>query len=394
MKEMKEVVIVEALRTPVCKRGGKLSTVRADDLVVTLLNEVVRRTKVNPLEIEDVLIGCNTQIGECALDVARTSVLASDLPYDIPGVSINRQCASGMQAVQFAAMEIMTGNADIAIGGGVEKQSKYPIMMDAQFPEPTMPNPKIMKKYRFTNQGVSAEMIAKKYNLTKEQLDKFALWSHQKAVRAIQEGRFKREILPIEAPSPQKGAPPVIVDTDEGPRPDTSLEKMAALKPAFMTNGIITAANSCPTNDGACVIMLMSREKAQELGLKARATIKSMAFVGVDPVLMLLGPTPSMKKALKRAGMTLDQMEIIECNEAFSPVVLATGIDLGVDFSSDPRLNPNGGAIALGHPTGCSGARLMTTLLHELERTNKKYGIAALCVGFGMGIATIIERGG
>ena len=392
MKEMKEVVIVEALRTPIGKRGGKLSTVRADDLVVTLLNEVVKRTTVNPLEIEDVLIGCNTQIGECALDVARTSVLASDLPYDIPGVSLNRQCASGMQAVQFAAMEIMTGNADIAIGGGVEKQSKYTIMMDAQFPEVTMPNPKTMKKYRFANQGVSAEMIAKKYNLTREQLDKFALWSHQKAVRAIQEGRFKREIVPVEAPSPQKGAPSTIVDTDECPRPDTTLEKMATLKPAFMANGIITAANSCPTNDGACVMMLASREKAQELGLKARATIKSMAVVGVDPVLMLLGPAPATKKALKRTGMTLDQMDIIECNEAFSPVVLAAGIDLGVDFSSDPRLNPNGGAIALGHPTGSSGARLITTMLHELERTNKKYGVATLCVGFGMGIATIIGR--
>ncbi|MBI4361602.1 MAG: thiolase family protein [Euryarchaeota archaeon] len=389
---MEEPVIVDCVRTPIGKKNGKLSGVRADQMVVHLLNSLLERTKIEPKMVEDVIVGCNTPIGECALDVARTSVLASNFPYDVPGVTLNRQCASGMQSLHFAAMEIATGYGDIVIAGGVEKQSLYAIGMDAMFPQPTPPHPNIAKKYKFRDQGSSAELIAQKYNLGREAMDQFALWSHQKAARAIREGRFKREIVPIEAP--QKEGPPIVVDTDENVRPDTTLEKMAALKPVFKVGGSVTAGNSCPINDGSCLVMLASRRVAEELGLRPRARFRSMAVVGVDPVTMLLGPAPAMKKALRRAEMTLDQMQLMEVNEAFSSVVLAAGADLGLDYSRDPRLNVNGGAIALGHPTACSGARLVTTMLHEMERTSLRYGIASLCVGFGMGIATVVERPG
>jgi len=397
MTELREVVIVDAVRTPTGKRNGQLSMARSDDMLAVCLKALVDRTKVDASQIEDVVIGCNTQFGDQAGNLARIALLEAGYPISVAGVTLNRFCASGMTGVQFAASEIMTGNADLAVGGGVENMSKY-AMGVADGVVNSLAGAKVYKKYPITNMGLAGEAVGDKYKIPREQMDKFALWSHQKAVAAQDAGYFNNEIVPVPDVKQADGTVKTAAK-DEGPRrvpTETSLEKLAKLPPAFKPpSGKVTAGNSSSINDQACAILLASREKADELGLKCRATIKAMAVVGVDPVIALTGPAPSSAKALKRAGLTIKDMDALEVNEAFASVCIATGMEWGIKFENllnDKRYNPCGGAIALGHPLGCSGARLITTQLNHLERINGKYGLATLCVGMGQGIATIIER--
>jgi acetyl-CoA acyltransferase len=397
MTELREVVIIDAVRTAAGKREGQLSKARSDDMLAACLKALVDRTKIDSKQIEDVVIGCNTQFGEQAGNLARIALLEAGYPISVAGVTLNRFCASGMTGVQFAATEIMTGNADFAVGGGVENMSKY-AMGVADGVVNSLAGAKLYKQYPITNMGLAGEAVGEKYKIPREQMDKFALWSHQKAVAAMDAGKFKNEIIPV-ANVKQPDGTVKTVDKDEGPRrvpEQTSLEKLAKLPPAFKPpTGKVTAGNSSSINDQACAILLASSEKADELGLKARAKIKSMAVIGVDPVIALTGPAPVSAKALKRAGLKISDMGVIEVNEAFASVCIATGIEWGIKFDdlmNDKRYNSCGGAIALGHPLGCSGARLITTMLNEMERRNAQYGLATLCVGMGQGIATIIER--
>nr|MDO8099709.1 thiolase family protein [Candidatus Njordarchaeota archaeon] len=397
MTELREVVIIDAVRTASGKRNGQLSQARSDDMLAECLRALVDRTKIDSNLIEDVVIGCNTQFGDQAGNLARVALLEAGYPIGVAGVTLNRFCASGMSGVQFAATEIMTGNADFAVGGGVENMSKY-AMGVADGVVNSLAGAKLYKKYPITNMGLAGEAVGEKYNIPREQMDKFALWSHQKAVGAQDAGKFKNEIIPVPDVKQPDGTKKTVIK-DEGPRrvpEETSLEKLAKLPPAFKPPaGKVTAGNSSSINDQAAALLLASREAADEQGLKARAKIRSMAVIGVDPVIALTGPAPVSAKALKRAGLTLKDMGVIEINEAFASVCIATGIEWGIkfdDFIQDKRINPCGGAIAIGHPLGCSGARLITTMLNEMERRNVQYGLATLCVGMGQGIATIIER--
>jgi acetyl-CoA acetyltransferase family protein len=397
MTELREVVIIDAVRTASGKREGQLSKARSDDMLATCLKALVDRTKIDANQIEDVVIGCNTQFGDQAGNLARVALLEAGYPISVAGVTLNRFCASGMTGVQFAANEIMTGNADFAVGGGVENMSRF-AMGIADGVVNSLAGAKLYKKYPITNMGLAGEAVGEKYKVTREQMDKFALSSHQKAVAAQEAGKFKNEIVPVPDVKQPDGSVKT-VDKDEGPRrvpEQTSLEKLGKLPPAFKPpTGKVTAGNSSSINDQASAILLGSREKADELGLTARATIKSMAVIGVDPVMALTGPAPSSAKALKRAGLAIKDMGVIEINEAFASVCIATGMEWGEkfdDFMNDKRINPCGGAIAIGHPLGCSGARLITTMLNEMERRKVQYGLATLCVGMGQGIATIIER--
>jgi acetyl-CoA acyltransferase len=397
MTELREVVIVDAVRTASGKRNGQLSQCRSDDMLAECLKALVDRTKIDSNLIEDVVIGCNTQFGDQAGNLARVALLEAGYPISVAGVTLNRFCASGMTGVQFAATEIMTGNADFTVGGGAENMSKY-AMGVADGVVNSLAGAKLYKKYPITNMGLAGEAVGEKYKIPREQMDKFALWSHQKAVAAIDAGKFKNEIIPVPDVKQADGTKKTIIK-DEGARrvpEETSLEKLAKLPPAFKPpNGKVTAGNSSSINDQACALLLASREAADEHGLKARAKIRSMAVIGVDPVIALTGPAPVSAKALKRAGLTIKDMGVIEINEAFASVCIATGMEWGIkfdEFVQDKRINPCGGAIALGHPLGCSGARLITTMLNEMERRNAQYGLATLCVGMGQGIATVIER--
>lgn len=397
MTELREVVIVDAVRTASGKRNGQLSQCRSDDMLAECLKALVDRTKIDSNLIEDVVIGCNTQFGDQAGNLARVALLEAGYPISVAGVTLNRFCASGMTGVQFAATEIMTGNADFTVGGGVENMSKY-AMGVADGVVNSLAGAKLYKKYPITNMGLAGEAVGEKYKIPREQMDKFALWSHQKAIAAIDAGKFKNEIIPVPDVKQADGTKKMVVK-DEGARrvpEETSLEKLGKLPPAFKPpTGKVTAGNSSSINDQAAALLLASREAADEHGLKARAKIRSMAVIGVDPVIALTGPAPVSAKALKRAGLTLKDMGVIEINEAFASVCIATGMEWGIkfeDFIQDKRINPCGGAIALGHPLGCSGARLITTMLNEMERRNAQYGLATLCVGMGQGIATVIER--
>jgi acetyl-CoA acetyltransferase family protein len=335
--------------------------------------------------VEDVVFGCVTQTGEQGANIARNALLTADFPYDVPATTVDRQCGSGQQAIHFAANLIQAGACDITIGGGVESMSRVPLGSNiTQGPGAPFPM-ELLSKYALTPQGISAEEIAKKWGITRQEADEFALESYEKAKRARDEGRFDREIVPVE--TTLEGVPATI-RTDEGIR-DTSLEKLAALQPSFRPDGIHHAGNSSQITDGAAAVLLMSREKAEELGLKPRARIVAQAVVGSDPILMLTGPIPATPKVLKKAGLDLKDIDLIEINEAFASVVLAWKREINPDMS---RVNVNGGAIALGHPVGATGARLMTTLLHELERTGARYGMQLMCCGGGLGTATIIER--
>ncbi|WP_346206606.1 thiolase family protein [Caldifermentibacillus hisashii] len=381
---MKEAVIIEGVRTPVGKRNGLLSGIRAEELAALPLAEVVKRAGIEPGLVEDVIYGCVTQVGEQASDIARQAALIAGFPIEVPGTTIDRQCGSSQQAVHFAAQAIISGDMDVVIAGGVESMSRVPMFSNTQG---VTYSEALTSKYEMINQGLSAERIAEKWYMTKDELDEFSLNSHQKAIQAQDEGRFAKEIMPVEVTLPD--GTKTIVTKDEGPRKDTSMEKLAGLKPSFKENGFITAGNSSQISDGAAAILIMSREKADQLGLKPRFRIVARTVVGSDPTLMLTGVIPATEKVLKKAGLTIQEIDIFEVNEAFASVPLAWLKDTGADAK---KLNPNGGAIALGHPLGASGARLMLTMMSELERTGGRYGLQTMCEGYGMANATIIER--
>jgi acetyl-CoA acyltransferase len=380
---MANAVIVGAVRTAVGKKGGKLAGVRPDDLLADTLKALVERTKIDPSEVEDVIIGCVDQVGEQGMNIARNAALIAGFPLDVCGTTLDRMCGSGQQAVNFAAMGVMAGQYECVIAGGVENMTRVPMGSNGVGPGDGPLSPRLLAQYDIIPQGLSAEMIVEQWALKREELDGLSAQSHEKAGRAIAEGRFKREIVPLTL------ADGTVFDTDEGVRVPVNREKMASLAPAFKPDGVITAGNSSQISDGAAVVLLMSESRAKALGLTPRARIVATALAGVDPKIMLTGPIPATQRVLKKAGLKLDQIDRFEINEAFASVVLAWERELHPDME---QVNVNGGAIALGHPLGCSGAKLMTTLLHELERSKKRYGLQTMCIGFGQGIATIIER--
>jgi len=380
---MRDAVIVGAARTAVGRKNGKLSPVRPDDLAAKVLGDLIARVGVDPAEVEDVILGCVDQLGEQGFNIARNATLIAGLPLDVCGTTLDRMCGSGQQAANFAAMGVMAGQYDVVIAGGVEHMTRVPMGSNASGPGDGPLSPRLSERYNIVPQGISAELIAEQWGLKREELDAFAARSHEWAGRAIAEGRFKREIVPVTLPDGS------LFDTDEGVRVPVNREKMAALQPSFKPDGVITAANSSQISDGAAALMFMSGERARALGLRPRGRVVATALAGVDPTIMLTGPIPATQRALKKAGLRLDDIDLFEINEAFASVVLAWERELHPDMN---KVNVNGGAIALGHPLGCSGGKLMTTLLHELERTGKRYGLQTMCIGFGQGIATIIER--
>jgi len=400
---MTNVVIVDAIRTPVGALGGTLASVRPDDMAALVIKEIVQRNQLDPALVEEVFFGCANQAGEDNRNVARMAALLAGLPVEVAGVTVNRLCASGLNAINQAARAIKAGEGDLYIAGGVESMSRAPYSIPKgesgySFGNLTAwdtalgwryPNPVMKEKYGTESMGETAENIAKERpHITREKQDAFALRSHQLAVAAIDSGRFKEEIVPVIIP--QRKGEPKIVGTDERPRRDSSMEALAKLKPAFAKEGgTVTAGNSSGLNDGAAALLVMSEEKAKSLNLKPLVRILASASAGVPPRVMGYGPVPSTKKALGRAGLQMKDIGLVELNEAFAVQSLAVMEDLGVD----PEIvNINGGAIAIGHPLGCSGARLMTTLVHEMRlRGNVKYGLATLCVGVGQGEATIVE---
>ena len=380
---MRDALIVGAVRSAVGRKNGKLAGVRPDDLAAHVLRELVARVGIDPTEVEDVVLGCVDQLGEQGFNIARNAALIAGFPLDVCGTTLDRMCGSGQQAANFAAMGVMSGQYDCVIAGGVENMTRVPMGSNALGPGEGPLSPRLQERFNIVPQGISAEMIADKWGLKREELDALAAQSHENAGRAIAEGRFRREITPVTLPD---GA---LFDADEGVRVPVNREKMAQLVPSFKPDGVVTAANSSQISDGAAALMLVSPEKAKALGLKPRARVVATALAGVDPVIMLTGPIPATQRVLARAGLRLDEIDLVEINEAFASVVLAWERELHPDMG---RVNVNGGAIALGHPLGCSGARLMTTLLHELERRGARYGLQTMCIGFGQGIATIVER--
>ena len=389
MKELRDAVIVDAVRTPIGKKNGAFANTRPDELASHVLRELVKRTNIDPKIVDDVLMGCNTQTAKQGANIGRLALLGAEFPYTVPGCTMNRACGSSQQAVNFAAQSIATYNADIVIAAGVEHMTLLPIGADfGQWYE--VFNPKLVEKYQFIPMTMSADMMAEKYEIPREELDQFALWSHQKAVAAWDSGKFEKEVAPIEATDEEGNT--TLVRQDESPRRNTSLEKLANLEP--LHDGTATAGNACPINDGAAAVMVMSREKADELDLKPRASIIAQAVVGVEPVLCLEGPIYATPKCLERANLSLDDMDLFEVNEAFASVVIATGKMLDFDPQTDKRLAIHGGSLALGHPLGASGARLITTILHALEDRKLQYGLVTMCCGLGLGTATILEREG
>ena len=411
---MKEVVIVDAARSPIGRHNGALSSVRPDDLLAEVLRALMARTGVDPSLVEDVYAGCGNQAGEDNRDVARMSSLLAGFPVEVSGVTVNRNCSSGLEAVNLAAKSIVVGEAEVFVGAGIECMSRAPWSL----PKPERPqpvghpqiwdttvgwrynNPKLDALYPIISLGETAENIAEEMGITREEQDVFALESHRRAVAAINAGKFKDEIVPIAVP--QRKGPPRIVDTDEHPRYkvvdgqyvlDTSTEQLARLRPAFRAGGTVTAGNASGINDGAAALLLMSADRARQLGLKPMARWVGSAVAGVDPGVMGYGPVPATQKLLKRQDLVLDDIGLIELNEAFAAQALGVMRRLGMRHEIT---NVNGGAIALGHPTGCSGARILTTLLHEMKRRapaekGPYYGLATLCVGVGMGASTLVE---
>ena len=379
-----DVVIIEAVRTAMGRRNGMLSGTHPVKLGAHVLNEVVRRAGIEPGMVGDVVFGNVSQVGEQAANIGRNVVLEAGFPVEVPGTTVDRQCGSAQQAIHFAANLISSGVVDITIGGGVEVMSRVP--MGSNFQVAGFPFTEHMRTtYDLTSQGVSADNIARKWGISRRQLDEFALQSQERAKAARDGGRFEKEITPVDVE--HEGVKGVF-KVDEGIR-DTSLEKLGALTPSFGEDGLHHAGNSSQITDGAAAVLLMSADKAKELGLKPRARIVAQAVVGSDPHLMLTGPITATPAVLKKAGLKLSDIDRVEINEAFAAVVLAWQKELGYDLA---KTNVNGGAIALGHPLGCTGARLMTTLLHELERTGGRYGHEVMCCGGGIGTATIIER--
>jgi 3-oxoadipyl-CoA thiolase len=383
------------------RHGGILKDVRTDDLAAYIIAKLVDKTEINKEEIEDVYFGCTNQAGEDSRNVARNAALLAGLPYTIPGATVNRLCGSGLEAINQAGRAIETDHGDLFVAGGVESMTRGPLVIakaPVAFQRGDMtaydsslgwrfPNRRMGELYSLINNGETAENVAEKYGIGRKEQDEFALASHQKAIAAAEQGRLRDEIVPLEIPQ-RKGAP-IIHEKDEGPRADTSLEKLGALQASFKKNGTVTAGNSSPLSDGAAALLLTTPQRAEELRLKPMARIVASAAAGVHPNYMGIGPIPATQKALKRAGLTIDQIDLIELNEAFASQVLACARELGIEQN---KLNVNGGAIALGHPLGCSGARIMTTLIHEMKKRGSRYGLATMCIGVGQGIATIVER--
>jgi 3-oxoadipyl-CoA thiolase len=398
---MEDAVILSAVRTPIGRYAGVLKDMRPDDLGALVLVEAIKRAGVAAEAIEDVVMGCANQAGEDNRNVARMSLLLAGLPTSVAGQTVNRLCGSGLQAINTAAHAIQAGEGEVWLAGGVESMTRAPFVLgkaESAFARGEMKlqdttlgwrfiNPKLAALYHPYSMGETAENVAEKYDVSRADQDAFAAESHRRAIAAIDAGRFRDEIVPVEVPA-GKGKTELIA-TDEQPRRDTTVEKLAALKPVFRKDGSVTAGNSSSINDGAAALVVASRRWAEEQGIRPRARIVSCAVAGVDPAYMGLGPIPASRKALERAGLTVGDLDLIELNEAFASQSLQCIRELGLDTA---KVNVNGGAIALGHPLGCSGARLMTTLLYELERRGGHYGLATMCIGVGQGIATVIER--
>ncbi|APD08269.1 MULTISPECIES: thiolase family protein [Thermus] len=398
---MPEAWIVEAVRSPIGKHGGALSSVRPDDLLAHVLHALMERSGVPKEEVEDVYAGCANQAGEDNRNVARMALLLAGFPVEVAGCTVNRLCGSGLEAVAQAARALWAGEGKVYVGSGVESMSRAPFVVPkSEKPFPTgnqvmydttlgwrLVNPRMQALYGTESMGETAENLAELYGIPREEQDRFALLSHGKAVRAWDEGRFPEEVVPIPV---RRGKEEGVVAVDEGPRRDTSLEKLGSLRPVFREGGTVTAGNSSPLNDGAAAVLLVSDDYAKAHGLRPLARIRSMAVAGVPPRIMGIGPVPATRKALERAGLTLSDIGLIELNEAFAAQALAVLREWGLDME-DPRLNPNGGAIALGHPLGASGARILTTLVHEMRRRRVQFGLATMCIGVGQGIAVVVE---
>ncbi|GAC1615699.1 MAG: thiolase family protein [Ktedonobacteraceae bacterium] len=396
----REAVLLSAVRTPIGRYNGMLKDVRPDDLAALAIREAVMRAGIEPAEVEDVILGCANQAGEDNRNVARMSLLLAGLPITVAGQTVNRLCGSGLQAVNAAAQAIATESGELFVAGGVESMTRAPFVMgkpETAFPRGNMTmqdttlgwrfiNPRLSEMYYPYSMGETAENVASKYSISREDQDQFALRSHQRAVAAIEAGRFTDEVIGV--PVPQKKGEVIAVTRDEHPRADTSLVALGKLKPAFKKDGSVTAGNSAGINDGAAALVLASREYAEHIGVKPLARIIATGVAGVDPAYMGLGPITASRKALKRAGLTIADMDLIELNEAFASQSLQCARELEID---QDKLNVNGGAIALGHPLGMSGARILTTLLYELRRRGGRYGLATMCIGVGQGIATVIE---
>ncbi len=384
---MREAVIVSAVRSPMGKSNkGLLANMRIDDLGALIIKAALERVpQLNPDDIEDLILGCAMPEGEQGMNLARNIGLLAGLPKTVAAVTVNRFCASGLETINTAALHIMAGNGDVYLAGGAESMSHVPMggfnpSLNEKFFQPGMPQ-------AYVSMGITAENVAAKYNVSREDQDKFAVSSHQKATKARETGVFKNEMINVEVTLPD--GKKAVLDFDENVRADASFEKLSSLKPAFKEGGSVTAGNSSPLTDGAAIVVVMSSDKAKQLGIKPLAKIRAMAVAGCDPETMGMGPVPAVRKALKRAGMTIKDIDIIELNEAFAAQGLAVLRELGADLS---KVNPFGGAIAIGHPLGCSGGRIMTTLINGLHRLNKNIGIETMCIGGGQGCATIIER--
>ena len=385
----REAVIVGAVRTAIGRRNGRLKDWHPVDLMAEVLSELIQRTGVDAGLVEDVIIGCVSQVGEQSLNVGRNAALAAGFPETVPGTTVDRQCGSSQQAIHFAAQGVISGAYDVAIAGGVEAMTRVPMGSSYQQGPGAPFGSRMLQRYDngLVHQGISADLVAQKWELSRDDLDEFSLESHRRAARATAEGRFRSQIVPVEVMN--EDGTTSIFDQDEGIRADTSIEKLASLKPAFKPDGLITAGNSSQISDGAAAVLIMERETAERLGLRPRARFVAFSLAGDDPIFMLTAPIPAMYKVLKKAGLTLDQVGLVEINEAFASVPLAWQRETGANLE---RVNVNGGAVAIGHPLGASGARLTTVLLHELERTGGRYGLQTICEGGGMANAMIIER--
>jgi 3-oxoadipyl-CoA thiolase len=398
---MTDAVILDALRTPIGRYGGVLAGVRPDDLAAHVVRTAVVRNDLAPDSIDEIYMGCANQAGEDNRNVARMAGLLAGLPVEVPGATVNRLCASGLDAAIQGSRQVKVGEADLVLAGGVESMTRAPLVMlkpEQGFPRGNVEladttlgwrlvNPRMLELHSTESMGETGENVAERYGVSREDQDAFALESHQRAVAATEAGRLDDEIVTIDVPQPK--GDPVTVHADEGPRPDTSLERLAKLKPIFRQGGTVTAGNSSSLNDGAACLVLASEERARELGREPLARIVATGSAGVDPGYMGIGPVPASRKALERAGLTIDQIDLVELNEAFASQVLASMRELGIEHD---KLNVNGGAIAIGHPLGCSGARLLGTLAHELRRRGGRYGLATLCIGVGQGLAAVIEN--
>ncbi|MEW6509958.1 MAG: thiolase family protein [Bacteroidota bacterium] len=399
MTHSSEAVIVGALRSPVGRYGGVLRDVRPDDLGASVIAALVRATQIDPAAIDDVIWGCANQAGEDNRNVGRMSVLLAGLPVSVPGTTVNRLCGSSLEAIVQASRAIWSGDAEVVIAGGVESMSRAPYSipknLSGAYGNVTaydtalgwrFPNPRMKELFPLESMGETAENVASQYGITREEQDRFALESHRRACRAQESGAFSHEVVPIEVP--QKSGLPIRIERDEGPRPDTSMEQLAALKPAFRVGGSVTAGNSSSLNDGAAALVIMSAQRATASGLRPLVRVVSAGVAGVDPRTMGIGPVPATRIALRKAGLSVSDLGLVELNEAFAAQAIAVMRDLGLQ---PEKTNVNGGAIALGHPLGCSGARIMTTLIHAMKLGGVRYGLATMCIGVGQGISVVVE---